>query len=378
MARRTRGEGTLYKTETGRWRAQIVIQGRRLSHTTKTAREGREWIRRQLEKPDQGINLERAHAPLNDYLDDWLANVKTSRASSTYCNYRDYIKRYIRPVLGEVKMSDLRPDLIQSAIDGMLKNGLPVYSTGYAFKLLKMSLKRAVKLRILGYNPAEGVTPPKAPKKEMQVWDENQVQIYLLTIDADQPRSGALLKLAVGTGMRLGELLGLMWGDVDWERKQISIHRQPKLVRETKNDFGPLKSKSSERTIRLANILMDALREHRERQFVEMKVFESDWNDIDLVFPNERGNAMLRCSATKIHKTMLKRAELPYIRFHDLRHTAVSLMLQNGVPIVEVSKYIGHARVSITLDTYGHLAPSWHSQAAEKMDEILTHQTFSF
>ena len=107
-----------------------------------------------------------------------------------------------------------------------------------------MSLKRAVKLGILGYNPADGVTPPKTQKKEMQVWDENQVQTYLLTIDAEQPRSGALLKLAVGTGMRLGELLGLMWGDVDWERKQISIQRQPKLVRDEKNDFGPVKSKA--------------------------------------------------------------------------------------------------------------------------------------
>ncbi len=215
MARRTRGEGTLYKTESGRWRAQIVIQGRRLSHTTKTAREGREWIRHQLEKPDQGINLERASAPLNDYLDDWLANVKTSRASSTYKNYFDYINRYIRPILGEFKMSDLRPDLIQSAVDGMLKNGTPAYSTAYAFKLLKMSLKRAVKLGILGFNPADGVTPPKTPKKEMQVWDENQVQTYLLTIDAEQPRSGDMLKLAVGTGMRLGKLLGLKWADVD-------------------------------------------------------------------------------------------------------------------------------------------------------------------
>ncbi len=240
-----------------------------------------------------------------------------------------------------------------------------------------MSLKRAVKLGILGYNPADGVTPPKTQKKEMQVWDENQVQTYLLTIDAEQPRSGALLKLAVGTGMRLGELLGLMWGDVDWERKQISIQRQPKLVRDEKNDFGPVKSKSSMRTIRIADVLVDALREHREKQFVETKVFASDWNDIDLVFPNERGDAMLRCSATKIHKTMLARAGLPYIRFHDLRHTAVSLMLQNGVPIVEVSKYIGHARVSITLDTYGHLAPSWHSQAAEKMNEILTPQSIT-
>lgn len=372
MSRRTRGEGTLYKTKRGKWRAQIKVGGKRRSYSADTARECRDWLERQKQKRRAGLISAKANETLGGFLDEWLMTVKSSRSNSTYISYEGSVRLYIKPVLGDVLMSDLTPDVIQTAIIELVDLNKPTYSINLAFKRLRTALNHAVDLNILGYNPTKGVTLPKPEKSEIEIWDENQVQTYLLGIDAAGMRNGSLLKLAVGTGMRQGELIALMWKDINFSDKQISVRRQSAPHTDDKNVFKEPKSKSGIRTIRVGDYLINTLRKHKDEQLVDKKMQGEDWNDIGLVFPNYQGDTICRNSARYMHRKIIDQTGLPYITFHSLRHTAISLMLKNGVPVIEVSKYAGHANVSMTLDKYGHFIPSWHDNAAETMDRILS------
>jgi len=376
MAKRLNGEGTIYKTSRGNYRAQITIDGRRLSSTRKTARECREWLREQQENQRIGINLNSAEQLLKDYLDDWLANVRISNSAMTYASYEMLTRIYIVPRLGTLKLSELTPSVIQAAIDQSIKEGLPTPSIVQAFGVLKNSLFKATRLHILGYNPAEKVVLPKPPRKKIQVLDENQVQSYLLAVDKIRPRNWCLLKVALGTGMRLGELVGLKWSDIGFEKGQITIQRQLHRMPKDGVYFGPVKTKASRRTIIIGPSLISVFRERQHELFVERKV-KPNWEDHDMVFPGRSGKPQNRSTPQYHHKKILKTAGLPDMRFHDLRHTAISLMLKRGVPVVEVARYAGHAKVSVTLDTYGHFIPGWQDQAASAMDEIFDIQTIN-
>jgi integrase len=373
MARRTRGEGTIYQDKRGKWRGQIVIDGKRISCYKNTAKECRDWLREQQDNVYRGITLDATQITLDEFLDNWLANIKTRHRYSTYITYKSGLQAHIRPTLGEQKLSALKPFMIQNAIDTFIQNGKPIYAVGQAFKVLKNALNHAVSLNVLGYNPCNGVKPPKAPQRDIVVFDETQVQIYISAVDEALPKNPnrAIYTLAIGTGMRVGELLGLMWKDIDWDAEQISISRQRSTDAKNKSLVVPLKVKASQRTIKVAPLLMDLLQQHRDKQWERIKKCKT-YDDRDIVFAGPGGLLITRASVRRGHYKIIEMAELPKIRFHDLRHTAISLMLMRGVPVIEVSKYAGHGNPTITLNTYAHFVPSWHSQAAMAMEDILT------
>lgn len=370
MARRTRGEGTIYQTTTGNWRAQLVVDGRRVSCSRKTARECREWLREQQEKKRKGISASAHEITLNEFLDDWLVSISTRNREWSCTNYKVTLRKYIRPSLGDKRLSDLKPFLIQGVIDKLIRDGAPPPSVSYAFRTLKTALAHAVKLNALGYNPCDGVMAPKRKKPDIVVYDDVQVQQYVLACDELRSPNRVLYKLAVGTGMRLGEILGLKWKDVNWGGQQITIIRQRASNPKSK-ELVTLKTKSSERTIQVPGVIVDQLSQHRELQWTRRKGYR-EWEDRDIIFASTKGQPLSRGGVRNGHNRIIEIAGLPRIRFHDLRHTAISLMLQRGVPVIEVSKYVGHANATITLGTYGHFIPSKHSQAAMAMEDILT------
>ena len=372
MARRTRGEGTIYQTERGQWRAQLVVDGKRISCVKNTAKECRDWLREQQDNAYKGITLDATQITLDEFLDNWLANIKTRHSHSTYTTYKSGLQTHLRPFLGNQKLSALKPFMIQNTIDTLVRDGKPLPAIAKAFNVLKTALNHAVNLNILGYNPCDGVKPPKAPRRDIVVLDEAQVQIYVSAVDESLPKSHnrAIYTLAIGTGMRIGELLGLTWNDVDWDAEQISIRRQRSTQPQNKS-LVPLKAKASQRTIKIAPLLIDLLHAHRDKQWERMKRRKS-YDDRGIVFAGASGQLITRNGVRDGHYRIIELTDLPRIRFHDLRHTCISLMLMRGVPVIEVSKYAGHSNPTITLNTYGHFIPSWHSQAAMAMEDILT------
>ena len=373
MARkRGSNEGSLHKRKNGSWRALVTIEGRRLSKSFKTKREAQEWLRQMLDEIDYGLTFNSAQIKLIEFMEEWLVSVEPTIRFNTHKQYCQITRQHILPVLGELKLREIKPGQIQQLYNQKVKNGYGLRTVQLIHSVLHRSLVHAVKLGIIPRNPDDATTPPKPKPKEMNFYDENQAQKMLITAKAKNDRFYALYHLAVSTGMRQGELLGLKWSDLDWDFGLLQIQRQ--LTKKRGGGFALTtpKTKAGIRRIDLGDNSLSILRDHLQMQYQEISQAGQEWQDNDLIFPSNIGTPGDRDNLRKRFKAVLREAGLPEIRFHDLRHTAAALMLNNGIPVIVVSRRLGHARPSITLDIYGHLIPQKQKEVASLMDELLT------
>ena len=240
----------------------------------------------------------------------------------------------------------------------------------YVHALLSRSLKDAVRRGYIPSNPAQNARKPKLPNKEMKILQPDEVRTFLIAIMGE--RDEALFHLAIKTGMRQGEILGLKWSDLSWERGEIQVKRQVQRVTGEGMVFKRPKTQAGIRTILLGKEMLKMLRKHYEEQQWEEEIAGKRWENLDLVFPTTIGTVQSPSELLKRFKELLERAGLEKMRFHDLRHTAASLMINNGCPVFVVSKRLGHSKPSTTMDIYGHLIPLMQEGIAELMDEITT------
>jgi integrase len=176
----------------------------------------------------------------------------------------------------------------------------------------------------------------------------------------------------VTTGLRQGELLGLKWSDVDWEVPCLKVQRQLQRITGQGLSFAEPKTKAGRRVVALGPSAVEKMKEHWQRRSMEAdKSGQARWQDNDLIFPSSIGTPMGPRNLLRYFKITLEKAGLPVIRFHDLRHTAASLMLQQGIHPKVVQEHLGHSKISGTLDMYSHVLPSLQAKAAEKIDELI-------
>lgn len=343
-----------------------------MTFTAKTKREGQDWLRRRLEKIDNGLTYEGAQVTLKRFMNDWLLSIEPSIRYNTFKQYRQITNQHIQPVLGEIKLSDLKPDHIQQLYNRMVRNGTGLRTVQITHSVIHRVLVHAVKLGLISRNLDQSTTPPKPKHQEMKFWDENQAQRFLLTAKLNNDLFYTLYHLAIATGMRQGKLLGVRWADMELEKGILHVQRQLTKKKGGGYEFTTPKTKAGKREIGLGTATVAILKEHRQKQFELMGIKGEQWHEQDLMFPSQTGMPLDRDNLRKHFKRLLKNSGLPRIRFHDLRHTAASLMLNNGVPVIVVSRRLGHARPSITLDIYGHLIPSKQQEIASLMDQLLT------
>jgi len=371
MARkRGNNECSIFRKKNGSWRAQVSIDGRRLSFTGKTKKECQDWIKKTLGQVDDGMTFASTQITLEEYLMGWIASKRSSIRHTTWNQYKWVIDRYIIPQLGHFKIHGLRPHDIQVVYDRLLGEGTGAYTVLKVHTVLHGALDRAVRLGSIPSNPTSLAIPPKEPTHEMQFYDESQVNQMLVTAHGHYLEP--ILHLAVTTGMRQMELLGLKWTDLDWVNQSIKIERQ--LARPTGEgiQFTQPKTKFGKRTVVLGSGSIQVLRDHYERQNRARQKAADLWVEHGLIFTTRYGTPHHPRNILRDFKLLAERAGLPIIRFHDLRHTAASLMLNHGIPVIVVSRMLGHAKPSITLDVYGHLLPSMQIEAAEKIDVLIT------
>jgi integrase len=371
MARkRGNNEGTILKLPSGRWRAQITLNGHRLSHTFPTNRECQEWIRKNRNQIDDGMTFESTKITLGDFLKEWLNNTKAARQRSTWIKNEQICRSYIIPNLGQMKIRELRPEHIQNLYGSLLDQEVGTYTVIKVHTVLHSALQQATRTGMISRNPASYAQPPKEPATEMAVFNESQVSQLLVA--ANGHRWEGLYHLAIVTGMRQMELLGLKWTDLDWMHQTLIVERQ--LLRPDKNGvkFSSPKTRYGKRAIALGGKTTEVLRAHNKRQQADRLAAGEKWVESGLIFTNSFGGPINPRNLLRNFKQLLRAAGLPDIRFHDLRHTAASLMLNVGIPVIVVSRRLGHARASITLDVYGHLIPTMQTEAAEKIDELVT------
>lgn len=374
-SRRGHNEGSIFQRKSdGLWVASITyrdVAGKthRPRRYRKTRTEARKALRELQREVENGVQLASKSPTLAAYLDQWLtASVEPSVRVKTYQGYQSIVKVRIVPHIGGLKLNQVTPATISQLYSDLAADGLSPRSIIHTHRCLRRALQQAMKWGLIVRNPCDAVDVPRAPRTEMQVLDRDQVETLLRATCDD--REHALYVVAVTAGLRLGELLGLKWGDVDSDRARLMVQRACQFQSGRGLVFTEPKTSKSRRTVMLSQRAVSALREHRRRQLEERLVLGSEWTDRDLVFPNHTGGLLNPGNASNAFKTALIAAGLPVARFHDLRHTAATLLLSAGTHPKIVSEMLGHSSIALTLDTYSHVIPTMHGEAAATMDAL--------
>jgi integrase len=326
-----------------------------------------------------------ANGPLTvgAYLTAWLEAICPSLAPATCRAYRYIVETHLVPALGAIKLDKLtRADVGKMLNDARRQsNGtkLTPRTISHLRAVLRAALQQAVDAGTLPRNVAAGrnLVPKQDSTKEDRVYlTPADVKRLMDAAEAKNDRLRALYFAAVNLGARQGELLGLVWSDMDFDRRIINIHRSLQRVKgpsgRGKLVFHSPKTKHSRRRVRISPPLAAALLAHRERQHVERTLAAGRWKaEPDFVFRTTLGTGLEGVNVTKLFQATVKAAKLPAMRFHDLRHTCASIMLAAGVKPLVVSQQLGHGSVTLTLNTYGHKMPSQDTEAADAMDRAL-------
>jgi integrase len=368
--KRGQNEGSIYQRKDGSWVGAVSIQGRRLSHYAKTQKEARDWLKTTLAQVENGLTFAGAQAKVGEYMEYWLRIIETTVRPRTLEQYQQVARQYIIPVLGSIKLKDLRPDQIQAMYNAYLDRGMSRRNVIMVHAVLHRAFVHALKQGLVSRNPVDAVTRPKLQHTEMHTLDDKQVRTLLLAVQGTI--WDAFYYVEITTGLRQGEILGLKWNDLDWHTKQLHVQRQVQRIHGQGMVYSEPKTKAGRRVIVLGQTTIEKLRKHVELQQLEREVAGLRWKDNDLIFPTSIGTPVEPTNLLKRYKALLDQCGLPDIRFHDLRHTAATLMLQQGVHPKVVQERLGHSEIGMTLNTYSHVIPSMQEDAADKMDEIIS------
>lgn len=366
--RRGNNEGSIYQRRNGRWVAQIRIDGKRIAKTFHTQKECQAWIRQMRDQIETGLNWTGSKISVGDYLNQWLQDIEGSIKPKTVRQYEGIVRNHLKPYLGKIRLQELQPYQIQQTYSKLKDQGHSQRNIQLVHGVIRRALGMAERQGLIGRNPVKAVLPPKVVAKEMKFLTDNQARQLLISAQGD--RYETLYHLAITTGLRQGELIGLKWIDVDWAANTINVRRQLQPKRGGGYSFEEPKTKAGKRIVQLGEGSMRLLAKHRKSQDVER--LSEGWQDHGMIFPSRVGTPTGQRNLYRYFKRLLQKAGLPDIRFHDLRHTAATLMLMNGIPLIVVSRRLGHSKPSVTLDIYGHYLPGMQEQAAILMDELVT------
>jgi integrase len=360
--RRTKGEGSVYRRKDGRVVGEYEDAHGRTRYITSTKMSKAEMktaIRKKLEDRDNGIVRDSENLTVAEYLDRWLESTRDTVGLRTYQRSEETSRLHITPTLGKTKLEKLTAMQLDGLYRKKLKAGLSPRSVQIIHATAHKALKQAVRWRLVRENVAEHTTPPKSTKREMQALTAEQAQILLRTAVRKQPHLYALYTLAITTGARLGELLALQPSDVLIEHGLLRISKSVHNGRVT----AP-KTTTGNRTIKLSKLALDAVEDHLDAHAGDTWLFPSPVKDMSI------HRATLHIS---YWKPLLKAAGLPQdTRFHDLRHTAASLMLGQNIPLPVVSYVLGHSNPAITGTIYAHMLSNMSGYGAAAMDEALS------
>jgi integrase len=396
VGRRGQGEGTIVKRKDGRW-AAVVSEGfgigpggrpKRLRkvYYGKTRDEAARALRAAQNTKDSGATLAVGRQTLGVFIDKWLAGVRASVAPSTYDGYEHLVRVHIKPGLGRVQLSKLTPQLIQDWMNSLAKaprvprpglrdrKPLSPRTIKYAHSVLRTALNTAVRWGVVTRNAASLAKPPRQVLEPIEPLSPEQAMTLLDHAAEVEDRLVNLYAVAVAEGLRQGELLGLKWSDVDWDKGQLKIVRSLQIVAGQPAFVSP-KTHRSRRGIQLSRTGLDALKAQRELQARERLRAGSAWAPArqfkDLIFTNASGGPLHGSWVTKTFQARLTECELPKQRFHDLRHAMATFLLAQGVPMKVVSEKLGHAQIGITMNLYSHVTLAMQKEAATAMDQLL-------
>lgn len=373
MGKRANGEGAITRYKDGRWCGRYTVHTadgpKRKAVYGKTKAEVRAKLTKALAERDSGLVFEAENPVVKSYLERWLEDsVKDSVKQSTYESYEYMVRRHLVPAFGSKRLRNLSPAQVQNLYRQKLDSGLSRRTVQLIHTTLHKALKQAMKWGLVPRNVAEAVDAPRPQKKEIHPLAPEQVKRFLEAAQGD--RLEALYGLAVTSGLREGELLGLRWQDVDLERRAVRVRQQLTRTKTGLSFTTPKNGKG--RNVAIMDLTVAALKAHRKRQADERSKMGDLWQDTHLVFTSITGTPLDVGNLTnRSFRPLLERASLPRIRFHDLRHTFATLFLSNGTHPKIVQEMLGHTNISMTMDTYSHVLPNMQGEAVDKVETDL-------
>lgn len=377
--------GSIRKRYAGSWtviadlgRDPATGKRRQLWRSVKgTKRDAERLLVELLHERDSGLERPTGRQTVGQYLQRWLDDyVAGSVAPSTASHYQRIVRKVLIPALGSVELAALRPQAIQSLYGRLLRQGRADGTGGLSAKsvlryhqVLHAALHHAVRWRLLARNPADAVQPPRAPRRELTTIGAADASRLLSA--ADETPIGSLARMAVMTGMRRGELLGLRWRDVDLAAGLANIQQTAQRIDGQGWVFRQPKTRLSRRSVALSPDTVRMLAVHRRAQLEARLLAGPAYQDRDLVFANALGTPVEPGNLARTWRRVLAAAGVGHVRWHDLRHAHATLMLSAGVHPKIVSERLGHASIGITLDTYSHVLPGMQATAAAQLDALL-------
>jgi len=305
---------------------------------------------------------------LGEFIHQWLKEVKLSVATSTYESYISFFKCHINPRMGHYQIQKIISMTIQKFVyDLVEETDLSPNSVRKVMDMLNVVFKKAVNLKLTKENPTMFVTLPKKVNAEMTVWDTNEINHFLK--HTGNHRYYTVFLIALLTGMRKGEILGLRWKDVDIAQKVIYI-TQIYDMKSRQFKVGA-KTVAGVRSIHISDMLVEQLKKERKVVVAHKLKQGKHFNDYDLVVCTRYGNPLDSATLSKQLKAQAKKLSMPVIRFHDMRHTHVTMLIKQNVNVKVISERIGHTSAKITLDKYSHVLPSMQKHVADELDKLL-------
>jgi integrase len=340
-------------------------------------REAEKKLAKLIHELDNGTFTKPSKQTLSQYLDQWLQDHRGNIAPNTAQTYAWFIERHIKPEIGQIPLTALKPEHLQRFYSDKLtsgrqngKGGLGNRSVKYIHATLHKALKSAVKQGKISRNPADAVDIPRVARRAMKTMDETELHIFLEY--AKSTPYYALFYIDLFTGMRRSEILALRWRDIDLLLCQASVTRTLHQLHNREIVIGQPKTAKGRRLISLSPSTVAVLREHQAEQTKQRQALGlPPLQDDDLVFSHPDGQPLLPDSVTQAWRRIARQAGLDGIRLHDARHTHASFMLKAGTHPKIVQERLGHASIQVTLDTYSHVAPGLQQAAADRFDEIV-------
>lgn len=385
------GSGTVRERKDGLWEARVTVgrdpgTGRQIqkSFYGPTQKAVLAKLRKIQAEQDNGTYTEPEKLTVSQWMDTWLAEYAINVKDATMRSYKDNTHLHIKPGLGAVPLQKLSPHMVQKFYNdlstkgrilqkGQKKNapaGLSAKSVRIIHSILHRALKQAALVGYIKANPTEACILPKIEKKEMSILSDKEIPTFLSAVEGH--RHGALYLTTLFTGMRRGEALGLTWDAVDVKAGVIRIYRQ---MQKDRVEGGPPRFTSLKndktRMVSPPATVFRVLKEHRRKQNENRLRAGALWEDMNLVFCNELGQPLDGDSVYRSYKRLLNNNGLSDIRLHDLRHTAATIMIQNGDDIKTVQNALGHATAGFTLDIYTHVTERMQKESAKRMERYI-------
>lgn len=308
-----------------------------------------------------------AKIKFGEYIYEWLKVKSMSLGKQTLLMYEMNIKTHVIPFLGNLQLDQIKSIHLQRFVTGLRDKKLADSTIKRVFSIVNACLNYAVKMGTLSVNEASKIESLKVSHKKMSIWDVKQINKFLEV--AEGHRYYGVFYMAILTGLRQGELLGLRWEDVDFNQRVLHVRQI--LEHDGKSFKEGAKTKSSVRSVAISTSVKRVLMQRKEELDSEKDYLRTDYTNLDLVMCTEKGTPIHPRNLIRAFKQLSEKADLPRIRFHDLRHTHATLMIYKNEPMKLIADRLGHSKISTTMDTYGHLLPNMQQDASDRLDQTL-------